>query len=804
MSTDRIERIEARLAAIEAEWASLDAELRCLRESEASTNGVGATGSTSDGGGASLSPADKIALFRARFAGRDDLFAQRWENRDGTKAGYAPACANEWRAGVCHKPRVKCHECRHRNFVPVTDVVIRDHLTGARTVGRYALDAASRCRFVVADFDHAGWRDDAAALLRTCRRLDVPALSEISRSGDGAHVWLFFDAPVPAALARRLATALIERTCWEERLLSLASHDRLIPAQDALSGAGFGSLVALPLQKGPRERGASVFADDALDPLGDPWAALAAAPLIRANALAELIERVEHGHPGLAAVLRDPADEASPWSARGGRRTALPIPSDEMPSTVRVTLADGVYVERTGLSQPAIYAIAHSAAFANPHWFELSRANRSTWNTPRFVEKAEALPRHVKVPRGCLEPVTALLKAPGTRVELEDERVPGKLLDSSFVGALRPDQHAAAWDLVAHDTGVLHAPPGFGKTVTAAYLIAHRARSTLVIVHTTALLAQWRASLARFLDKSPRTIGRFGGPGKRRLTGEIDVAGVQALARLDDEALDALLGAYGQVIVDECHHAGSASCTRVLGAVRARYVLGLSATPERRDGLEPLVYMLCGPVRHRATVTADAPMDLAVETLDWNRVPDVADDAPVQTLLSAVAEDTERTALVAAAAAAALAAGRKVLVLTERRDHVDALVEVLAAAPGGTAPPPIVLHGQLPGKARREAFAALEALGPEEPRCVVATGRLVGEGFDHPAFDTLILAMPFAWRGTLVQYAGRLSRPALGKVDARVVDVRDTGHPILASMARKRARGYRALGWREDDGRSLF
>ena len=824
MNTDRIARIEARLAAIDTERAALRIELQDLREGEPDTTLAIPLNCNSDIAPkkypdpkpptatapkqpplpVALTPADKITLFRTRFAGRDDLFAQRWESRDGSRAGYAPACANEWRAGICEKPRVKCHECRHRNFVPVSDEVVREHLTGARTVGRYALDAASCCRFVVADFDHDGWRDDAGALLRVCRRLDVPALAEISRSGDGAHVWFFFDAPVPAAHARRLATALIERTCREERLLSLVSHDRLIPGQDALSGAGFGSLVALPLQQEPRTRGASIFVDDAFEPVADQWSALASTPAIDAGALVALTARVEEGHPGLAAILRDPATEDSPWNARAGRPPVVQVPADEMPSSVRVTLADGVYVERVALPQPAVYAIARLAAFVNPHWFELTRANRSTWNTPRFVEKAEALPKHVRVPRGCIDAVTSVLEAAGTSVDLADERERGCSLDFHFQGRLRPDKSAAARDLLAHDTGVLHAPPGFGKTVTAAWLIAERATSTLVIVHTVALLSQWRRSLSNFLARSMKTVGRIGGPGKHSATGEIDIASIQALARLDDEALDTLLRGYGQVIVDECHHAGSASCTRVLGLTRARYILGLSATPERRDGLEPLVYLLCGPVRHRAKVPVEAPVDRSVEMLDWARIPDVAENAPVQTLLSAVAKDTERTAFIAGTVAQAMRAGRKVLVLTERRAHVDALVAALAIVADKAAPLPIVLHGQLTAKARREAFATLDALGSDTPRCVVATGRLVGEGFDHPALDALVFAMPFAWRGTLAQYVGRLSRPAPGKENARVMDVRDTGHPILVSMARKRATGYRALGWREEVGGSLF
>lgn len=232
-----------------------------------------------------LSPEAKIRLFKNRFSGRTDLYARRWESRDSKKKGYAPVCGNEWREGICKKPKVRCHDCNHRAFEPITDDVIRKHLTGSEVVGLYPLDHQSRCRFIVSDFDHDGWRDDIRALIRTCRRLDIPALPEISRSGDGAHVWFFFDSPVAAGIARRFVTALIERTCREERLLSLSSHDRLIPNQDVLTGAGFGSLVALPLQKYARERGATVFVDDDLLSVTDPWQALEDTPLISADKL---------------------------------------------------------------------------------------------------------------------------------------------------------------------------------------------------------------------------------------------------------------------------------------------------------------------------------------------------------------------------------------------------------------------------------------------------------------------------------------------------------------------------------------
>ena len=748
------------------------------------------------------SPAAKIGMFRARFAGRTDLYARRWESRDGKKNGYAPVCANEWRAGICKKPDVRCHECDHRAFEPVTDSVMREHLTGEKVVGLYALDKNSRCRFIVADFDHESWREDTQALVRACRRLDIPLLPEISRSGDGAHVWFFFDTPVEAEIARRLVTALIERTCREERLLSLSSHDRLIPSQDSLTGAGFGSLVALPLQKSAREHKASLFVDDELVPLEDQWQALEDVPLIGAGTLQALIERVEDGHS--CSGLPGAAAENAPWRRSGNRNAIASFSPSELPSQLMITLADGIYVERLNLPQPLLYAIARLAAFANPHWHELERVHRSTWKIARYVDKSQLFQKHIRVPRGCSEAVLELLGLYPIELRIQDERIQGTPLHASFTGELLPEQKVALAALVDHNTGVLHAPPGFGKTVTAAAVIAQRACSTLVIVHTTELLRQWRARLAEFLSIESSEIGTLGGGRKRQLIGRLDIAGVRSLAKLEDDELMIILNDYGQVIVDECHHAGAATHTRVLEAVSSRYVLGLTATPKRRDGLEPIVFMHCGPVRHHVKVATAKPIHQVLELHEWSVIPDVPLDAPIQEVLSALAEDVARTAMLAAAAVQAWRLGRKVLVLTERRSHIDLLIEAISQVSGGFVPEPIILHGKLTGRARRMALERLSELGDAEPRCLIATGRLIGEGFDHPSLDTVVFAMPFAWRGTLQQYLGRLARASPGKSDIRVIDVRDTGNPMLESMWRKRMRGYRALGWREETQEQLF
>ena len=604
-----------------------------------------------------LSPEAKIRLFKNRFSGRTDLYARRWESRDSKKKGYAPVCGNEWREGICKKPKVRCHDCNHRAFEPVTDGVIRKHLTGAEVVGLYPLDTQSRCRFIVSDFDHDGWQDDTRALIRTCRRLDIPALPEISRSGDGAHVWFFFDSPVAAGIARRFVTALIERTCREERLLSLSSHDRLIPNQDVLTGAGFGSLVALPLQKYARERGATVFVDDDLLSVTDPWQALEDTPLISADKLDSVIDRIEDGHGG--AALHSMEDVMAPWRRSNGSSDKLTLSKVDLPTHLSITLSDGVYVDRLNLPQPLLYAIARLAAFPNPHWHELERVHRSTWNIARFVDKSRLLARYVRLPRGCWDELHSLLSGHNIEPQVLDERNQGTSLSFRFSGELRSEQKTALKALSAEDVGVLHAPPGFGKTVTAAAVISKRGRSTLIIVHTTDLLRQWQSRLAEFLSVEKKDIGTLGGGRKRRLTGKLDIAGVRSLAKLDDDALVDVLQKYGQIIVDECHHAGAASHTRVLETADARYVLGLTATPKRRDGLEPVVFMNCGPVRHRVSESDSIAIERVLKTLEWRGTPDTPSDGLIQDVLSAVAGDVERTRIIAAAVVESWRQGRK-------------------------------------------------------------------------------------------------------------------------------------------------
>ncbi|WP_459570135.1 TOTE conflict system archaeo-eukaryotic primase domain-containing protein [Cupriavidus sp. 8B] len=736
---------------------------------------------------AGLSPTQKVRLFRGLFRGRTDVYAVRWENRTTGKSGYAPACVNDQYPSVCERHRrVKCPDCHPRVLLPLDDQVIHAHLTGKHTAGVYPLMLDGTCHFLAVDFDKGGWREDACAFRQSCRELDVPVSLEISRSGNGAHAWIFFTSAVTARDARRLGSAIISHTCGQTRQLELSSYDRLFPNQDALPKGGFGNLIALPLQKQPRERGCSVFVDDDFESYTDQWTHLASVRTMDNADIEGAIFRATGGaHPLDVAFIAE-EDQAEPWKPPPALPKRLNGP---MPTSLTLTLANQLYFEKAQLPQSLLNRLVRLAAFQNPEFYRTQARGFSVWDTPRIVWRAENCPNHIALPRGYLDDVMALLRDNDIDCVVRDERCTGEPLAVSFAGTLRADQRAAVVDLLRHDTGILHAPTAFGKTVTAAAMIARRGVNTLVLVHRKELLEQWRERLQAFLALDPQCIGTIGG-GKLRATGQIDIAMLQSVA--PDGPRGELLRRYGHVIVDECHHVSANSFEAVLKGVMARYVLGLTATPVRRDSQQPVMFMLCGLIRHAARPPASAPQVMEVFPRQLTCGGDVPADAPIQDVFARLANDAHRTHMIATDIAEQYRQGRKVLVLTERTDHLESLKHAL----GPTVQPLFVLHGRLAKKARAAQFAALKALADDVPRVVLATGKLVGEGFDHPVLDTLVLAMPISWKGTLQQYAGRLHREHASKAGVRVLDFVDTGHPALLRMWERRQRGYRAMGYR--------
>jgi len=752
---------------------------------------------------AEASAGEKIALFRSLFRGREEVYPLRFESRRTGRSGYAPACANEWVRGVCEKPRVKCFDCPNRRFLPVTDEVIRRHLIGRDdrgedfVVGVYPMLLDENCHFLAVDFDRDGWRDDALAFRETCRRMKIPAALERSRSGNGAHVWLFFSEAVPATLARTMGSHLLTETMEHHPEIGLRSYDRFFPNQDTLPKGGFGNLIALPLQGRARRDGNSVFVDDEFRPFSDQWRYLASLSRLSPDHVASLAREAEsRGRiTGVRMARSEGEDDTDPWALPPSRRGQEPPIDGPLPDSVEIVFGDQLYVPKADLPPALRNRIIRLAAFQNPEFHRAQAMRLPTWNKPRIIDCAEDCSAHIGLPRGCLEDLRSLLDDLGVACVIRDERFEGDPLDCAFRGELRPDQERAASALLEHDNGVLAATTAFGKTVVAASLIARRGLNTLVLVHRKQLQEQWVERLAQFLDIEPKEIGRFGG-GRKRLTGRIDVALIQSLVRkgvVDDRIAD-----YGHLIVDECHHLSARSFELAVRRAKARHVLGLSATVTRKDGHHPIIFMQCGPVRHRVDAREQAKKrpfthQVVVRPTGFAPAGECDEDARLAfaRLTRELSEAEERNRLICTDVLEAVREGRSPLVLTERTEHLEFLAEAFRPEVDEV----VVLRGGMGKKALTTALETLACDDADRSRVIVATGRFVGEGFDHSRLDTLFLTLPVSWRGTIAQYVGRLHRLHEGKRDVRVYDYADLDEPMLARMFDRRCRGYEAVGY---------
>jgi superfamily II DNA or RNA helicase len=738
-------------------------------------------------------PDTKLQLFKSLFSGRQDVYALRWER--GGKHGYAPAADMDWHAIHAALPEKRKQVARNtRSLRPLTDAAIRDHLEGKTTMGIYTLLPDETCWLLAVDFDKSGWHEDAGAFLTTCRSFNVPAYLERSRSGNGGHIWIFFDRPVPAVDARRLGAALLTKTTESRHEIGLDSYDRFFPNQDTMPKGGFGNLIALPLQKVPRKSHNSVFVDDNFEPWPDQWQYLSAVHRLAAGTLPVLInELVPEGNiVGVRFAATEEDASGDPWLLPPSKRKREKPITGPLPASVRIVFSNLAYIEKKGLPPAMLDRLCRLAAFQNPEFYKAQAMRLSTYGKPRIISCGEDFPEHIGLPRGCLQEALDLFEANGIAAEIQDERIIGRTLAVQFHGTLLPAQNEAVAQTSAYDTGVMCAPTAFGKTAVGAWLIAHRKTNTLVLVHRQQLLDQWRARLTTFLNLPATSIGQIGG-GKTAPSGEIDVAVIQSLQR-KGEVRD-LVAEYGHVIVDECHHLSAFTFEQVLKQAKAKYVVGLTATPFRKDGHQPIIFMQCGPIRFNLSARNAAEDSLFAHRViprftEFN--PSVPEgEATIQDLYAAMVTDSTRNDMIVRDLIEALQSGRSPLLLTGRADHLEQFATRLSA----TAPNVFILRGGMGRKQRRVALEAIAAVPEGEPRVILATGSYIGEGFDDARLDTLFLTMPVSWKGTLQQYVGRLHRVHHNKKEARVYDYVDAQVTMLARMFKKRIAGYEAIGY---------
>jgi superfamily II DNA or RNA helicase len=736
---------------------------------------------------------ERVALFLKLFRCRGSVYPKMWENKKKGTKGYSPACDNEWRHGVCEKPRVKCSECRNQAFHPLDETAAREHLLGHVTIGTYAIRKDDTCVFLACDFDRTSWSDDVTAYRRAAMELGVDIAVERSRSGNGAHAWIFFSEAVPARLARVLGTILLSRALDHRHSLSVESFDRFFPSQDYLPTTrhGFGNLIALPLQKVPRDNGNSVFIDEHMQPHANQWIYLAKIRCLSLQELRSLIRRVLAATKASDHAMDQALETDRAIIEKEERAIKLPVPME-----LTVIRDEQIHIPLPGIPVGLVSRLKRLATFPNPKFYERQRMRLPTYPEQRFIFSGELREAELVLPRGLIDKATALLEKAGAGLSVEDRRMARKGLKVSFTGTLTAEQVAAVGSMKSKDIGIIVMPPGSGKTVLGCAMIAKRKAPTLILVHRQPLLGQWKARLQQFLALGDLEIGVITGT-KQNPGGKIDVAMIQSLAKNPD--LPSLAVRYAHIIVDECHRIPAPSFEGVLKTFKARYVLGLTATPYRKDGMERILLHQCGPSRYTSDAAAALFGKSVIVRETCFNVPSEQEEKPAYHILAElIANDEARNSVIAGDIVKAAVENRRILILADRTGQVLELQRRVGETLQRMSCPASLFKpdSQMGIKSRRTTQAAITA-ACQEPRgvCIFATGSLIGEGFDLPALDTLILASPISFKGRLVQYAGRLHRPSEGKADVRIHDYLDASSPVMLKMYRKRHKAYETMGY---------
>jgi len=759
--------------------------------------------------------------FFSYFWGRMDVYSRRVENKKTGKAGYFPQCNNFWKFGLCPKAdgiKTACKNCGNRSWTKLTPDRIVEHLQGNRAnasdvIGVYPLFPDGTTRFLVFDFDNhendgmgaefetvgCKWTEEVAALRKICNINGIPALVERSRSGKGAHLWIFFETPVEASLARNFGFALLEKGAESVNLRNFSYYDRMLPAQDTLPDGGLGNLIALPLQGLALKNGNSAFVDENWQPYGNQWEVLLSTKKLVKEQLLEYIDKW-HLCPATDDLHKECNDNVKPWERKQN------FCAKDMSGTLEITLANAIFIATYNLKPRLQNQLRKMAAFANPSYFKNLSMNLSNYANPRYIYLGEDEDGYISIPRGLIEALLDNCKRAKIPYKIEDKRAGGRKINVTFTGELRERQKEAVSAMLRHENGILCAATAFGKTVVCAKLIAERKTNTLILLESSVLVEQWEKALSRFLcidEELPKYITKSGRQIKRKQligkicgahdssTGIIDIAMAGSLCKKGE--MHDKLEEYGMVIVDECHHAASETVSRILKTVKAKYVYGVSATPFREDGLEKANYMLLGGVRYKYSAK-DIASEQGIERIvipRFTRVVYSQTKTDINEAYKAICENDRRNEQIAEDIVKAVSQGRNPIVLTKFREHAAKLYEMVKDCCKNV----FLLTGDLSKKQRTELNTRIEQLAEDEQLLLIATGQFVGEGFDCPRLDTLVMAMPIAWKGLVEQYAGRLNREYAGKTSVTIYDYVDANISVFDRMYLKRLKAYKQIGY---------
>lgn len=764
--------------------------------------------------------------FFGMFWGRQDVFAKRSVNKETGKAAYYPQCNNFW-TNVCHKKikdGVNCKDCKSRSYKTITKKDILNHLQGnaynaSDVIGVYPLLSNGTCRFMVFDFDNHNkgaeekdfanvddtWIEEVEAMRKICVLNGIEPLIERSRSGRGAHVWLFFDKPIAASVVRKFGFALLDKGAEQVNLKSFKYYDRMLPAQDSLpDDSAVGNLIALPLQGKALRDGNSAFVDGNWNAYSNQWEILFSKPRLSQEFLEEKIKEWSNSIDDIAANTNK-GDREKPWIKMQH------FNKKDVEGKIHITLSNGIYVDNTNLKAPMQNRIRRMAAISNPIFYKHQAIGTSNYDTSRWIYLGkDHLSGYIQIPRGLQDELFESIKQADIDYEIKDERQQGRNINVEFKGELRPEQEKALKELTKYENGILHAATAFGKTVVGSAIIAQRKVNTLIILESSALMEQWKEAIDRFLnidEELPTYETKTGRIRKRKsligtlqgahdsMTGIVDIAMAGSLCKKGK--YHKLLEQYGLVIVDECHHSASETIAKVLKEMKAKYVYGVTATPKRGDGLEKINYMLIGPIRYHYTAKEKAK-EQGIQHLVYPRFTRTVPPRGVITgkmhpneAYEIIHNNDIRDEQIIDDVKNCVSAGRTPVVLSRYKDHSEKLYERLKSY----ADHVFLMTGNNSKKEHRKILEQMHLVNNDESMILVATGSLVGEGFDFPRLDTLFMATPVSFRGVVEQYAGRLNRDYEGKEKVIIYDYVDNHIPMFDNMYVKRLKAYKQIGY---------
>ena len=765
------------------------------------------------------------------FWGRQDVYAKRSVNKETGKAAYYPQCNNFW-TSVCHKKikdGINCKDCKNRSYKKITKYDILNHLQGnaynsSDVIGVYPLLNNGTCRFMVFDFDNHDkgaeekdfandddtWIEEVEAMRKICVMNGIDPLVERSRSGRGAHVWIFFDKPIAASLVRKFGFALLDKCAEQVNLKSFKYYDRMLPAQDSLSdNSALGNLIALPLQGKALQEGNSAFVDGNWNAYPDQWKILFSKPRLSHEFLEEKIKEWSNHIEDIVADA-DENDREKPWNR------IQHFNKNDVDGKLHITLSNGIYVDNTNLKASMQNKIRRMAAFSNPVFYKHQIIGTSNYDTPRWIYLGkDHLSGYIQIPRGLQDNLLERARQADVDYEIKDERQRGKHINVDFKGELRPEQDKALKALTKYDNGILHAATAFGKTIVSSAIIAQKKVNTLIILESSALIEQWKEALEKFLnidEELPSYETKTGRVRKRKsligtlqgvhdsMTGIIDIAMAGSLCKKGE--FHKLLNEYGLVLIDECHHSASETIANVLKELKAKYVYGVTATPKRADGLEKINYMLIGPIRYSYTAKEKAK-EQGIQHLVYPRFTRTVPPRGVITgkmhpneAYDIIHNNDLRDEQIVDDVKNCVSAGRTPVVLSRYKDHSEKLYKRLKSY----ADYVFLMTGNNSKKEHRKILEQMRQVGNDESMILVATGSLVGEGFDFPRLDTLFMATPVSFRGVVEQYAGRLNRDYVGKENVIIYDYVDNHIPMFDNMYMKRLKAYKQIGYQLSGG----